>query len=550
MGAASSFLRRCSGSKVSQTAVSAINGYDDYDPGFDPTVGFNAKAAEEYGWGGNPSGESRTEDDEFRVMRVSGLSGQVTLYVAGGKHKKPVQYTADRMCPRAEDQPEHSERCPFCPGNEGKTPLSVLCFDADGVEEAAGDTSSCWSVRAFPNIFPMMICPVAFYGAAHQEVLAKIPHSCVASGLHSNHKVNCEVENPSNLQVDAIGTSEVVVESPVHNALLALQEPDQILLSLRAVVARCRALRRQPWAKQLLIFKQYGPLSGGSLVHPHTQVVSLPVLPPPLASRLEHCLFHYSSHGRCATCMTCVRPYIRKASGSALPGRTPLTPTAGTPPTPPSLNVPSGEADARASAASRLVHITDHFVVSVSYASSSQYGMTVAPRRHCASFMDATAEELVDLSRVLALLAQALYHGLDDPSYNIFVRTAPTAASVRVRGREVSLDEISSCFHWILEFRPRFPADLGGFEIASGVRVVSGLPEDHAAELRSWVRERIEDGLRPVRSAPPRVTCRAPSKGSHAGRDHSRPGSATPRSHHSESKARTSIGLTQLMLGD
>jgi len=151
---------------------------------------------------------------------------------------------------------------------------------------------------------------------------------------------------------------------------------------------------------------------------------------------------------------------------------------------------------------SRLVHLTDHFVVSVPYAASSQYSMTIAPRRHCAHFLDATPEELHDLSILLALLSQVLYHGLDDPSYNIFIRTAPCVDHIRLRGREVGADEIAACCHWMLELRPRFPADLGGFEIASGVRVVSGLPEDHAAELRGWVKERLEDDMRPVVPVP------------------------------------------------
>mmetsp|Transcript_80717 Transcript_80717/g.237209 ORF Transcript_80717/g.237209 Transcript_80717/m.237209 type:complete len:584 (+) Transcript_80717:82-1833(+) len=542
MGGAAASLRRPK-KKVSHTQVSVINEHYEDDLDVDYTIGFNFKAAEQYGWGGNPSGESRTESDEFRVLRVSSLSGQVTLYVAGGKHTKPVQYALDRACPRAEEQPPHSDRCPFCPGSEAKTPPSVLCFDCNGVEELTGDPGSNWSVRVFPNIFPMLICPVAFYGKAHKEALSDIPHSVVAAGLHSNNKVRREGENHSQLQVDAIGASEVVVESPRHNALLALQEPVNICLALKALAARGRALSKQPWAKQLLFFKQYGPLSGGSLVHPHMQVVSLPVLPPPLVSRLEHSLYIHSSQGRCATCCSCVDPFVRNTGKTNVPTLSSnaslgSAKTVGLPPvlltprviTPNSPNTPGSvceESNAEATASSRLVHITEHFVVSVPYASSSQYSMTVAPRRHSAHFQDATPEELADLSRILALLAQALYHGLDDPSYNIFIRTAPSATAVRARGREVSQDDISACFHWILEFRPRFPADLGGFEIASGVRVVSGLPEDHAAELRSWVKARLEDNVQPVRPLPPqRISSRIPSKNSFLAREELE--SATP----------------------
>jgi len=149
---------------------------------------------------------------------------------------------------------------------------------------------------------------------------------------------------------------------------------------------------------------------------------------------------------------------------------------------------------------SRLVHLTDHFVVMVPYASSSQYSMIVAPTRHSAHFFEATEEELDDLAKVLALLSQAVYYGLDDPSYNIFIRTGPSFDQLKINNRAIPTEELRSSYHWLLEFRPRFPADLGGFEIASGIRVVTGLPEDHAAELRRWVQERLAAKAVPVRA--------------------------------------------------
>lgn len=432
----------------------------------------------------------RDEADEFRVMRMSGLSGNVSLFVAGGKHKKPVQYDDKRLCPRAAEQPSHWEKCPFCVGNESKTPMNVLAFDDNGTALPVGHVGP-WSVRVFPNTFPMLICPPCLYGKAHHESLESLPHSVVARGVHANTKVRRDRESgdPNVNQVDAIGASEVVVESPIHNALLALQSPRHIELLLSALILRGKALGQHTWAKQLLFFKQYGPLSGGSLVHPHTQIVSLPLVPPPLLARLEYSLFAYEEYGECPVCRTLVDPFIEE--------RRPCSPTT------PSTCSPRSPGSQSCCAPSRLVHLTDHFVVSVPYAASSQYSMTVAPRKHSANFLDLDAEEKRDLAQVLSLLAQVLYYGLDDPSYNIYIRTAPCVSPVKVRGRDVSAKELSQCFHWILEIRPRFPADVGGFEINSGIRVVTGLPEDHAAELRGWVRDRLDAGAKPVPSSVP-----------------------------------------------
>eukprot|EP00441_Pelagodinium_beii_P021431 CAMPEP_0197674096 /NCGR_PEP_ID=MMETSP1338-20131121/82252_1 /TAXON_ID=43686 ORGANISM="Pelagodinium beii, Strain RCC1491" /NCGR_SAMPLE_ID=MMETSP1338 /ASSEMBLY_ACC=CAM_ASM_000754 /LENGTH=442 /DNA_ID=CAMNT_0043254433 /DNA_START=52 /DNA_END=1376 /DNA_ORIENTATION=+ len=393
--------------------------------------------------------------DEFRVLRKSDLSGHVTLYVAGGKNKKPVQYASEQRGLCAHEQPRHSEKCPFCPGNEHKTPQNVLVYDAKALGTTLSEQEALagWVLRVFPNIFPMMICPVAYYGEGYSRSLANISHSVVAEGLHANHKVSS-----SGKQVDALGVSEVVVESPVHNALFALQQPDRIELLLRALVSRGQALAQQSWAKQILYFKQYGSLSGGSLVHPHTQILSLPIVPPPLLARLEYSLYSYEKKGRrCATCFRCVEEF-------------------------------AGEQSER----SRHVHSTKYFVVSVPYSSGSQYCMQIAPKRHSSNFCDATVDELRDLSKLMALLSQVLYTGFDDPSYNMFIRSAPVQFPVHLRGRDISAADTAKCFHWIMELRPRFPADVGGFEIASGVRVVSGLPEDHAEQLRALVQDRIK----------------------------------------------------------
>jgi len=399
--------------------------------------------------------------DEFRVLRKSDLSGHVTLYVAGGKNKKPVQYATDQKNKRAGEEPKYSAHCPFCPGNEHKTPQSVLVYDGKTVRTPLSEQEALtsWVLRVFPNIFPMMICPVSFYGDGYRRSLENIPHSVVSEGLHANLKVSS-----AGKQVDALGVSEIVVESPVHNALFALQRPDRIELLLRALVSRGQALSEQSWAKQILYFKQYGGLSGGSLVHPHTQILSLPIVPPPLLGRLEYSLYAYEKKGkRCATCVNCVEPFADNQSDR-----------------------------------SRLVHSTEYFVASVPYSSGSQYCMQIAPKRHCANFCDSTAAELADLSKLMALLSQALYVGFDDPSYNMFIRSAPVQFPVRLRGRDITAAETAKCFHWIMEIRPRFPADVGGFEIASGIRAVSGLPEDHADVLRGFVQDRIKAGAVPI----------------------------------------------------
>eukprot|EP00928_Gymnodinium_smaydae_P004362 TRINITY_DN11491_c0_g5_i1.p1 TRINITY_DN11491_c0_g5~~TRINITY_DN11491_c0_g5_i1.p1 ORF type:complete len:584 (+),score=119.78 TRINITY_DN11491_c0_g5_i1:174-1925(+) len=447
---------------------------DDYDV----TLGYG-KSAEKFAVNSDghmqPSFQrsptSREDFDEFRVLRVNNLTGRVTLFVAGGKHTKPVQYSTERLCPRAHEQPLEVAHCPFCVGNEGSTPPHVLWYDMQGNERISSQPAAGWLMRAIPNIFPMLICPAEFYGEEYQQALEHMPHAAVASGRHANEKVSFDVAGPSCKQVDAQGVSEVFIESPVHNALWALQEPWKISVLMQALSKRGRELGEQSWAKQLLYFKQYGPLSGGSLVHPHTQLISLPVIPPQHVQRIEYSMKTYSLHNRCATCIS-IEPFLNSKDPELMQN-------------------------------SRFVHATDHFVVSVPYASASMYTMMVVPRRHSSDFTDITSEEVADMGRLVSLLMQALYVGLDDPSFNVFIWSAPCVkGTIQLNIGELSNETKKRSLHWFMEIRPRFPADVGGFEIASGVRVVTGLPEDHAAQLRKWVAARLADGAQPIKPAP------------------------------------------------
>ena len=73
----------------------------------------------------------------------------------------------------------------------------------------------------------------------------------------------------------------------------------------------------------------------------------------------------------------------------------------------------------------RIVLVTEHFVAIEPFASPTPFCTHIYPRRHMASFGDSSAQEMADLGRVLRTLLAKLYHGLQDPDFNVSVRTAP-----------------------------------------------------------------------------------------------------------------------------
>jgi len=412
---------------------------------------------------------ARGENDsaeEFRVLRQSVFNGRWTLYSAGGKATKPHQYAHSRNAPYARDLPDHDEFCPFCRGNEGRTPFSLLSFDGRGELCEGPQLPEDWRVRVIPNIFPLLVTPSGFYSEEHFRHLMEIPHSAAARGLHDNKdlyptlqrsKSRDDPEGGLNRQINAIGYSEVIIENSAHNGLLAIVDKTQVALSLRALQLRGKVLVQQPRVRQLLYFKQYGSLSGGSLAHPHMQVVTLPLVTPEMQNRLTQALDFHQRWDQCVVCRCLIQEPLKQGSGCS----------------------------------TRLVHVSKHFVTVVPYA-CNPYRTTIVPRRHGCTWLETTREEVEDLAAVLQLVMESIYNVLDDPDYNIFFHSVDKEEELCDYGREA--------VHWTLEIQCRFPGSNGGVELASGIRIAGCLPEDWAKMLSTEVQrltaQRDLDGAR------------------------------------------------------
>src|SRR5919204_516271 len=69
---------------------------------------------------------------------------------------------------------------------------------------------------------------------------------------------------------------------------------------LEAYRARYRALRSETQASGvILIFRNHGPGAGTSLSHPHSQIVSTPVVPIQIRHRFEVAMQQYDDLGTC-----------------------------------------------------------------------------------------------------------------------------------------------------------------------------------------------------------------------------------------------------------
>ena len=170
----------------------------------------------------------------------------------------------------AATRPPEAGTCPFCPGNEGKTPPEVLAYREPGTP-ANGPG---WSVRVFPNRSPVL------------QVEGKL--------------------NPRGIGVfdmmSGVGANEVFVETPEHGKSLHQMSETQIEKVFWAYRDRILDLERDRRLRCILVFKNYGWEAGSLLAHPHSQLIALPIVPKVVIEELKGARRHFQIKERCIFC--------------------------------------------------------------------------------------------------------------------------------------------------------------------------------------------------------------------------------------------------------
>jgi UDPglucose--hexose-1-phosphate uridylyltransferase len=319
------------------------------------------------------------------------------VIIATERAKRPEQFIqADKE--RVESRPIYSPDCPFCPGNEERD-LESLCMPEQGD----------WMARVVRNRYPAL-----------REAGDRVRRF---SGL--------------NLSLSGVGYHEVVIESRLHNTSPATEALTEIECTLRAFQIRGRALRADERIEQIVYFKNHGATAGASLVHPHAQLLGLPVVPSSIRTRIEEARRYYDDQGECVICRMRQEEQREQV---------------------------------------RMVIDSSFFSVFIPFAAFSPFHTWIIPHRHRASFLDSEPEELHDLALVLRELLRKIYIGLNDPDYNYVLRSAPCHVAE------------SEYLHWYVAVVPRVTRS-AGFEMGTGMFINTALPEESAQFLRALPAE-------------------------------------------------------------
>jgi UDPglucose--hexose-1-phosphate uridylyltransferase len=161
--------------------------------------------------------------------------------------------------------------CPFCPGNESKTPSEVLAYRTNGGGQKNG---SGWTVRVVPNKFPAL----EIEGTLNRQ----------AEGMFD--------------KMNGLGAHEVILETPDHSAHLALLPQKHMESVLWAWRDRIVDLKQDRRFKYIMIFKNHGEAAGATLEHPHAQLIALPIVPKHVSEELEGAKQYFIMKERCIFC--------------------------------------------------------------------------------------------------------------------------------------------------------------------------------------------------------------------------------------------------------
>ncbi|HLW99525.1 MAG TPA: galactose-1-phosphate uridylyltransferase [Candidatus Acidoferrales bacterium] len=160
--------------------------------------------------------------------------------------------------------------CPFCYGNEGKTPPELLAYGRNG----SGANSPGWTVRVVPNKFPAL------------GIEGELDRA--GDGLFD--------------RMNGVGAHEVIIETPDHNATLARLSEGAIQGVLEAFRDRVLDLKNDKRFRYILIFKNHGEAAGASLEHTHSQLIALPIVPKRVREEVDNARKYYEDKERCIFC--------------------------------------------------------------------------------------------------------------------------------------------------------------------------------------------------------------------------------------------------------
>jgi len=184
-----------------------------------------------------------------------------------------------------------------------------------------------------------------------------------------------------------------------------------------------------------LVFHNHGHGAGASIQHPHSQIMSIPILPPDVKRSLRGSEEFYKKHKK---------------------------------------RVYDAMIDWTVEEKKRIIYENQYFIAFCPFVSKTPYEVRIFPKESHAHFEKMPEEQLVHLGDIMKVILKKVKKSLYDPDYNFFIHTAPL---------EETATDPHEFYTWHVEIVPKISMT-GAFELGSGVDVNVIDPAEAAKLLR------------------------------------------------------------------
>ncbi len=338
--------------------------------------------------------KSQNQEEFPSQLRYDIASGEWVV-VASGRAKRPETFKEER---RKEGEDSQKD-CPFCDMNTAKKALTVF-ENGKRVEEVTEN----WSAVSIPNKYP-----------------AFLP----GEDLNKRH------ENSLYITMNAVGYHEVVITRD-HQRSLGELPAEKVREVFALYRERYLELKEKEHVNYVSIFHNHGVEAGASIAHPHSQIITTPLIDIDLNKALEKVEKYYEDEKSCIYCQMNEWEMKRQE---------------------------------------RVVYENDLFLVVCPFASKAAFQVIVSPKKHLAYFENITEEELDSLSDAFSVALSKLHKGLNDPPYNFYLHCAPNDGMNH------------DYYHWHWTILPKTDVS-AGFELGARMEICTIKPEEAAEYLR------------------------------------------------------------------
>lgn len=332
-------------------------------------------------------------------LRLDLVSGDWVV-IATGRAKRPEMFKKERRT----KETLLKKNCPFCKIETQLSPVLIFSRGKKISFKKGEKIPKDWTTIVIPNKFP-----------------AFLPFE----------ELNKRKENNLYQRMNAVGFHEVVITRD-HKKQIAQFSKEEVKEVIDVYHERYLDLMRRKFVKYVSIFHNHGVEAGASISHPHSQIITTPLIDVDLKKALSKANRFYKSHKKCIYCT--MNEWEEKNR-------------------------------------ERVVFENKSFLVVCPFASKSAFQMIISPKKHSPYFEKITEKEKNDLAEALRVALAKLYKALNDPPYNFYLHTSPCD------GKEYPY------YHWHFTILPK-TSTWAGFELGARMEISTIEPEKAAEYLR------------------------------------------------------------------